>query len=161
MLQAYVSSVSDVSGVCFICVFWTHVARVFIWMLHMFCTYVACVLFRCCVWLQWFSSVFQVFFSSVSEACFKCFNCLQTYVVIVVFGLKVDQVLHLSFPPSAASSLPASVGHQYDSVAGSFRIGGTTRPSPLVAWAAQAPRGARNGVQCAGVRLDIRVLALP
>jgi hypothetical protein len=35
-----------------------HVAIVFIWMLHMFHTYVACVLFGCCVWLQWFSSVF-------------------------------------------------------------------------------------------------------
>jgi hypothetical protein len=58
---------------------------VFIWMLHMFQIYVACVLFGCCVWLSWFSSVFQVFFSSVSEACFKYFNCLQTYVATVVF----------------------------------------------------------------------------
>jgi hypothetical protein len=72
----YVSSVSGVSEVCFICVFQTHVASVFIWMLHMFHTYVACVLFDVCVWLQWFSSVFQVFFSIVSEACFKCLNCL-------------------------------------------------------------------------------------
>jgi hypothetical protein len=67
MLQVYVSSVSDVLDVCFIYVFWTHVASVFIWMLHMFHTYIACVLFGCCVWLQWFSSVFQMFF-------FKCFR---------------------------------------------------------------------------------------
>ena len=56
------SSVLDDSEVCLICVFQTHVAFVFIWMLHMFHTYVACVLFGCCVWLQWFSSVFQVCF---------------------------------------------------------------------------------------------------
>jgi hypothetical protein len=68
MLQAYVLSVSDVSEVCFICGFRTHVASVFIWISHMFHTYVACVLFGYCVWLQWFSSVL--------EACFKCFNCL-------------------------------------------------------------------------------------
>jgi hypothetical protein len=54
MLQVYVSSVSDVSEVCFIRVFRTHVASVFIWMLHMSHIYVACVLFGCYVWLQWF-----------------------------------------------------------------------------------------------------------
>jgi hypothetical protein len=43
-----------------------HFAIVFIWMLRMFHTYIACILFRCCVWLQWFSCVFQVCFSSVS-----------------------------------------------------------------------------------------------
>ena len=78
MLQTYVSSVLDVPDVCFICVFWTHVTSVFFWMLHMLHTYVACVLFGCCVWLQWVSSV--------SEACFKCLNCLHTYVATVVFG---------------------------------------------------------------------------
>ena len=34
--------------------------------------------------LQWFSSVFQVFFATVSDACFKCFICLQPYVASVV-----------------------------------------------------------------------------
>jgi hypothetical protein len=29
-------------------------------------------------------------------------------------------VLHLSSPPSAASSLPTPAGHPYDAVAGSF-----------------------------------------
>jgi hypothetical protein len=74
MLQAYVLSVSDVLEVYFISVFQTHVASVFIWMLHMFYTYVACVLFDVCVWLQWFSSV--------SEAVSSVF---QTYVATVVF----------------------------------------------------------------------------
>jgi hypothetical protein len=41
MLQVYVSSVSDISEVCFIFAFQTHVTSVFIWMLHMFHTYVA------------------------------------------------------------------------------------------------------------------------
>jgi hypothetical protein len=55
-------------------------------------------------------------------------------------------VLHLSSPPSAASSLPASVGHPYDVAVGSFRIGGATHPSSLVARAARASCGGRNGV---------------
>ena len=33
--------------------------------------------------LQWVSSVFQVFFASVSDACFKCFICLFLYVASV------------------------------------------------------------------------------
>ena len=58
--------------------FHMYVASVFIWMLHMFHTYVACVLLICCVCLQWFSSV--------SDACFKCFICLQTYVASIAPG---------------------------------------------------------------------------
>jgi hypothetical protein len=74
-------------------------------MLHMFHTYVACVLFGCCVWLQWFLSVFQGCFSSVSETCFKCFNCLQTYVSTVVFGYLKSRscVASLLLPPYVAS----------------------------------------------------------
>ena len=59
---------------------------------------------------------------------------------------KVDRVLHLSSSPSAASSLTASGGHPHDAAARSFRIGGAARPSSLIAWAARAPREARNGV---------------
>jgi hypothetical protein len=55
-------------------------------MLYMFHTYVVSILFRCCVYLQWFSSVSQVFFISVLDTCFKCFICLRLY----------DRVLHLS-----------------------------------------------------------------
>jgi len=46
--------------------FLDHVAIVFIWMLHMFHTYVACVLLRCCVWVA-------MFFKCVSGVFFKCF----------------------------------------------------------------------------------------
>jgi hypothetical protein len=50
----------------------------------MFLTYIASVLSRCCVCLQWFSSVFRCFFAIVSQECFKCFIYLQTYVASVV-----------------------------------------------------------------------------
>ena len=100
-----VHEVASVSSQCFIYFFQTYVAIVFIWMLHMFHTYVACVLFGCCVWSQWFSSVF-----------FKCFKCLQTYVATVVFGYFKSRsgVASLLFPPSATSSLPEPAGHPYE-----------------------------------------------
>jgi hypothetical protein len=41
--------------------FRTYVASVFIWILHMFDTYVACILFGCCICLQMFSSIFRCF----------------------------------------------------------------------------------------------------
>jgi hypothetical protein len=47
--------------------FHTYVASVFIWILHMFCNV--------------FFQVFLGVFASVSDACFKCFICLQTHVV--------------------------------------------------------------------------------
>ena len=111
----------------------------------MFHIYVACVLSGCCVWLQWFLSVFRCVFSSILERCFKCFICLQTHVATVVFDVsKADQVFHLCSSPSAASSryvlLLALVGHLYDAAAESFRIGGTTRPSPLLSLRQHGPR---------------------
>jgi hypothetical protein len=48
----------------------------------MFDTDIASVLSGCWVCLQWF----QVFSGNVSDACFKCFICLQTYVASVVSG---------------------------------------------------------------------------
>ena len=58
--------------------------------------------------LQWLCQVFScVFFSSVLEAHFKCFICLQMHVANVSSGcfLKVDLVLlpgtHLPQPPAA------------------------------------------------------------
>jgi hypothetical protein len=58
---------------------------------------------------------------------------------------KVDRVLHLSSPPFVASSLPKPAGHPYDAAAESFRIGGASRPSPLVTPAVQGPRATQNG----------------
>jgi hypothetical protein len=56
--------------------FHTYVASMFIWMLHMFHTYVVNVLSRCCIC---FTMVFKCF-SNASDAYFKCFICIQTYV---------------------------------------------------------------------------------
>jgi hypothetical protein len=63
--QTYVTSVF----ILMLHMFHTYVGSIFIWMLHMFC--------------NGFSSVFQMFFASVSDACFNCFICLQTYVTNV------------------------------------------------------------------------------
>jgi hypothetical protein len=78
MLQMSVSNVLSV--------FQTHVANVFIYMLHMFYTYVAIVLSECCVC---FAMVFKCLLGvceSISDAYFKCFICLQTYVSNAVSG---------------------------------------------------------------------------
>jgi hypothetical protein len=62
--------------------FQTYVASVFIWMLHMFHTYVASVLSGCCICLQLFLSVFHVFLhafqayvSNVLVVSYVCCNC--------------------------------------------------------------------------------------
>ena len=47
-----------------------HVAIVFIWMLHMLHVFYSDI----CVWLQWFSSVFQGCFSSVFRSMFQVFQ---------------------------------------------------------------------------------------
>jgi hypothetical protein len=50
----------------------------------MFHTYIASVLSECCIcFYNGFSSVVKVFLASVSDECFKCFICLQTYVANV------------------------------------------------------------------------------
>jgi hypothetical protein len=43
------------------------------------------------------SKVFKCVFASVSDTCFECFICLQTYVASVTSGYvsKVDQILHM------------------------------------------------------------------
>jgi hypothetical protein len=69
---------------------------------------------------------------------------------------KVDQVLHLSSPPSTTSSLPESAGHPYNAAVGFFRIGGAARPSTLVTQVARGLRAVRNGrrgVLAEGARL--------
>jgi hypothetical protein len=76
MLQASVPNISSV--------FRTHVASVFICMLYMFHTYIARVLSRYCICLQWFPSVsLCVFLQVFQKACFECFTCLQMYVAVV------------------------------------------------------------------------------
>jgi hypothetical protein len=72
-------------------------------------------------------------------------------------------VLHLSSPPSAASSrcvlLPAPAGHPYNVAVESFWIGGAV-PFPSCRLGGMGPIwSVRNGVQRAGVRPDVRTLA--
>jgi hypothetical protein len=51
----------------------------------MFHTYVASVLSGCCICFPMaFQVFFQMFSASVSDLCFKCFICLQTYIVNVL-----------------------------------------------------------------------------
>ena len=68
--------------------FQTYVTSVFIFMLHMFHVYIACVLFGCFVCLQRFSSIFRWFFSRfqkhVASVRLKYFSCFQTYVASVL-----------------------------------------------------------------------------
>jgi hypothetical protein len=76
MLQASIPNVSSV--------FFRRMLQVcFIWMLHMFHIYVASVLSRCCICLQWFSSLFSRVFAGVSDICFKCFICLFFYIASI------------------------------------------------------------------------------
>jgi hypothetical protein len=73
-------------------------------MLHMFQTYVAIILYECCVC---FTMALRCFFPSVLDACFKCFIYLETYVASVISeyfksrsGVTSRFLLALVSPPS-------------------------------------------------------------
>ena len=71
--------------------------------------YVSCICCKCFNWMlrefTMFSSVLQVFFVSVSDTCFKCFICLQTYVASVASGcLKTRS--GVAFPSLPSNALP-------------------------------------------------------
>jgi hypothetical protein len=138
----------------------------FIWMLHMFHTYVACVLFRCvyvCNGFQVFSGVlFQVFQKHVLSVSFVFRRMLQLLYLDVS---KVDQVLHLFSSPSAISRrcvlFPAPVGHPYDATTGSFRIRGVVPFPSCCSGDAGLAWSAENRVQHVSVCPDVRTLAKP
>ena len=79
MLQVFQINIASVCSKYFICF-----GHMFASIFNLDVAYV--VLFGCCICLQWFSSVFLMFFSSVSEACFKCFICLLLYVASIASG---------------------------------------------------------------------------
>jgi hypothetical protein len=86
LLQWLYTYVVSYCSQCFIC-FHTYVASVCIYMLHMFHTYVTSVLSRYCVCFTMVLRRFSGVFASVSDACFKCFICLQImYVASVASG---------------------------------------------------------------------------
>jgi hypothetical protein len=109
--------------------FQMYVESVFISIFYMFYTYVASVLSGFCIYLQWFSSVFQVSFASVSEAYFKLFH-LSFRRMLQVLHLdisKVDRVLHMlqCHPPVAAArggreraQMPCGVGQGANAMLG-------------------------------------------
>ena len=119
MLQAFVPNVSTVfPDVC--CIYFTH-------MLQVFYLDVVYMVLKC------FSGVF----ASVSDACFKCFICLQTYVASVASGcFKSRSVLHLA--PSSVS--PPSLGASWASEP-EAQAGAAPSPSSQCLW--------RGGAQAA------------
>jgi hypothetical protein len=91
---------------------------------------------------------FQMFsgvVSSVSEACFKCFICFQTYAATILHldVLKVDRVLHISFSPSVVLPrcllLLAPVGHLL-SQSPPLLDAGDVRGGMSLAWACKTAR---------------------
>jgi hypothetical protein len=118
---------------------YTYVAKLLFPMFHMFFRRILQVLFGCCICfthmlqlfyldvayvLQWFSGVF----ASVSDTCFKCFICLQTYVTSVVSGcFKSRSVLH----PLLVFCCLASVSPPHCASCASTRGTGGCRPLPL------------------------------
>jgi hypothetical protein len=120
MLQWLYTYVTSFYSQCLICVFSRHMLQVclfgccicFTHMLQVFYLDVAYV-------LQWFSYVL----ASVSDACFKCFICLQTYVAIVVSRcFKSRSVLHLA---------PHFLLHRLGVSSSSWRWLGIRCPLPL------------------------------
>jgi hypothetical protein len=125
MLQAYISSVSGISDVCFrhvssvssgvtkvdldvayTCMLQAYVFKYFIRMLQVFYLDVAYV-----------CNGFQAFFrcsASVSDVCYKCFSCYERIFVSVLDVKKIDLVLHMlqwdppPQPPVVAVEAPPS-----------------------------------------------------
>jgi hypothetical protein len=116
MFQVFVPNVSfvfrhmNVAYVSHIClqVFFRH--ECCIYFTHM----LSSVLSRCCVCFCNSFKCFSGVFASILDACFKYFICLQTYVAIHLYILKVDRVLHLSphhmLSHLGVSSPPPSAG---------------------------------------------------
>ena len=65
------------------------------------CSQIRCMCFILMLYMV--AMVFMCFsdvFSSVSKACLKCFNCLQTYVATVVFGCFKSRLCVASLLPA-------------------------------------------------------------
>jgi len=78
-------------------IFQTYDASVFIWMLHMFHTYVASIFLDVAYVLQWFSSVFHMFFLQVFQTHVSKFSSIFCCMLQVLHldVSKVDRVLHM------------------------------------------------------------------
>jgi hypothetical protein len=98
---------------------------------------------RCCIC---FTHMLHVFYLDIAYGCngFQVFSNIFSSISTILRHMlqllyldisKVDQVLHLFFPPSTASSqcvfLLVPARHPFDTAAGSFQIRGVT-PLPLL-----------------------------
>jgi hypothetical protein len=119
---------------------------VFILMLHMFYTYIASVLSRCCVCLQCFSSVFHVFQTHVSSVSFVFCLCCKC----CIYMFQVDRVLHMrcAWEAGGARAVPAwtrSPGGPGDAAPAWARV---TQARTNDVWAMRAHAWTReNGLQ--------------
>jgi hypothetical protein len=156
MLQVSVSNVSSVF-------FQTYVTNVFIWMLHIFYTYIVSVLSGCCICLQLFFKCF----SCVSNTCFECSSCFVR--MLQLFNLdasKVDRgccaccsVNHLSRPPATVVGVPCMEVSGAANLEGRGKqgsVGGVARVGPACA-CSRRWRGCCSRHGC----LDVHALVLP
>jgi hypothetical protein len=97
---AYVTMVVHICYKCLFSIlhlfFQMYVTNVFIWMLHMFHTYVTSVLSGCCICLQLFFQVFFMCFCKCFRRMFQMFSYFRTYVASVLCILQCE-------PPAAAT----------------------------------------------------------
>jgi hypothetical protein len=110
--------------------------------------YISHIRCMCFIWMFAYGcNGFQVFldvFSDISKTCFKCFNCLQTYVAIVVFGRfqsrsGVLPTLCYIISPDADR---ASIRHRGQVLSNQRRYA----PFPSCCSGGASPHGARNRV---------------
>jgi hypothetical protein len=81
-MQMFPRHVASVCFECFRCMFHLCFSDACCKCVYLDVAYVPHICCMCFIWMFAYGfNGFQVF----SEACFKCFNCLQTYVAIVVF----------------------------------------------------------------------------
>jgi hypothetical protein len=79
MLQVFIQNISSVSEI--------YCSKCFIWMLHMFHTYVASVLSECCIY---FTHMLRVFYLDVAYVSHICCN------IMFQMFICVRRILHLS-----------------------------------------------------------------
>jgi hypothetical protein len=118
------------------------------WMLHIFHTYVASVLSRCCVCFCNGFKCFSDVFANVSDACSKCFICLQTYVASVASECFKSRTSVASAASSQCLLLPTPAGHPpppsslFD--VGDVRSGMDSVWTREMAWEKDCKRGSRR-----------------
>jgi hypothetical protein len=115
MLQWLYTYVVNVYSQCFIC--FLDICCKCVYLDVAYVSHICCkCLSVCCVYVAMVFKCFMCFFASVSDACFKHFICLQTYVASVVSEcFKSKSVLYLPprllLPRLVVSSSPSAALH--------------------------------------------------